>query len=754
MDILAELNPAQQEAVTTIDGPVLALAGPGSGKTRALTHRIAHLVRDCGIPPWNIVAVTFTNKAAREMKSRLEGLLTSNQVNALSVGTFHALCARWLRQDIETLGYYDRNYVIYDTNDQQAVVKRAIRDLNYDEKAWKPRPIHYSISKAKNEMITADKFQTRTWQEEIVQRIYERYQEILIENNALDFDDLLLVTHQLFSRHEPVREKYQRQYMHVMVDEFQDTNMVQYELTKMLAGGYRNIFVVGDLDQGVYSWRGADYRNVLRFRDDYPDLRLIHLSQNYRSTDTILSAAKQLIKKNQNRIDNELFTERGQGTKIRVIEAYNEKEEAAFVVNEIRHLEREGKVSPGEIAIMYRINAQSRVLEDTFVENSMPYVLVRGTRFYDRKEIKDALAYMRLIHNPEDSVSLERIINVPARAIGKKTIADLSRWAFELGTTPWQAIQQLVTVEETGQEAPNDEILSHTLERIPFNKRARNSLVKFGQMMNMLIAAKNKLTLPELFDLMIGRTGYKAFINDKTIEGEERWENLMELKRVAGEFAHLEGSEALAHFLEDVALVSDVDALGEEGSAPALLTLHTAKGLEFPVVFIVGMEERIFPHSRSLNDAEEMEEERRLAYVGITRAKDRLYLTRAFRRQTYGFEEPTQPSRFLDDIPPELLEDAGPRRQTSGSMRGGSRFTTRQAAQQLSSRWDRGSSIASSGPSTASFKAGDQVYHGKFGEGTVISVELTSDDEYVQVAFPDQGIKKLATSIAKLEKRS
>jgi len=752
MDILAELNPAQQEAVTTIEGPVLALAGPGSGKTRALTHRIAHLVRDCGIPPWNIVAVTFTNKAAREMKARLEGLLTSNQVNALSVGTFHALCARWLRQDIETLGYYDRNYVIFDTNDQQAVVKRAIRDLNYDEKAWKPRPIHYTISKAKNEMITPDKFQTRTWQEEIVQRIYERYQEILIENNALDFDDLLLVTHQLFSRHEPVLKKYQQQYLHVMVDEFQDTNMVQYELTKMLAGGYRNIFVVGDLDQGVYSWRGADYRNVLRFRDDYPDLRLIHLSQNYRSTDTILSAAKQLIRKNQNRIDNELFTERGQGVKIRVIEAYNEQEEATFVVNEIHRLEQDGKASPGEIAVMYRINAQSRVLEETFIANNMPYILVRGTRFYDRKEIKDALAYMRLIHNPEDSVSLERIINVPTRAIGKKTIADLSRWAFELGMTPWQAIQQLVMIEETGQEQPDDD--SRSSSRIPFNKRARNALVKFGQMMNMLIAAKHKLTLPELFDLMIGRTGYKAFINDKTIEGEERWENLMELKRVAGEFAHLEGSEALAHFLEDVALVSDVDALGEEGSAPALLTLHTAKGLEFPVVFIVGMEERIFPHSRSLSDPEQMEEERRLAYVGITRAKDRLYLTRAFRRQTYGFEEPTQPSRFLDDIPPELLEDAGPRRQIGGSMGGKSRFTTRQAAQQLSSRWDRGGSAASPGPSTASFKAGDQVYHGKFGEGTVISVELASDDEYVQVAFPNQGIKKLATSIAKLEKRS
>ena len=752
MDILAGLNPAQQEAVTTIKGPVLALAGPGSGKTRALTHRIAYLVRDCDVPPWNIVAVTFTNKAAREMKSRLEGLLTPNQVNALSVGTFHALCARWLRQDIETLGYYDRNYIIYDTGDQQAVVKRAIRDLNYDEKSWKAGSVHYAISKAKNEMITPDKFQTRTYQEEIIQRIYERYQEIMIENNALDFDDLMMVTHRLFRRHESVLEKYQQQFLHVMVDEFQDTNMVQYELTTMLAAGHRNIFVVGDLDQGVYSWRGADYRNVLRFRDDYPDLRLIRLSQNYRSTDTILAAAKQLIRKNQNRIENDLFTERGKGVKIRVVEAYNEQEEAAFVVNEIRRLERDEKVSPGEIAVMYRINAQSRMLEETFITQNMPYILVRGTRFYDRKEIKDALAYMRLIHNPEDSVSLERIINVPTRSIGKKTISDLTRWAFDLGATPWQALQQLVADDEVAQES-NDEDASVSGIPDPFGSRARKSLVQFGLMMQMLINAKSKLNLVELFDLMLGRTGYKNFIKDNTPEGEERWENLTELRRVAGEFIDLDGPEALARFLEDVALVSDVDALGEEGSAPALLTLHTAKGLEFPVVFMVGMEERIFPHSRSLMDSEQMEEERRLAYVGITRAKDRLYLTRAFRRQTYGFEEPTEPSRFLSDIPPELIEDDGRQSPRGGFGMSTSRYTTRQAAQQLSSRWDRGGSAVPSSPKAATFKTGDQVVHSKFGEGTVIAVELASDDEYVQIAFPNQGIKKLAASIAKLEKR-
>ncbi|MCB0175820.1 MAG: UvrD-helicase domain-containing protein [Anaerolineae bacterium] len=753
MDFLEGLNPAQKEAVTTIEGPVLALAGPGSGKTRALTHRIGYLVRDWGIAPWNILAVTFTNKAAREMKTRLEELLTKRQVDALSVGTFHSLCARWLRQDIEALGNYDRNYVIYDTSDQQSVVKRALRDLDIDEKAWKPNPIHYAISKAKNEMIGPERLPTRTYQDEIVQRVYSRYQAILVENNALDFDDLLLLTHRLFNNHPAVLQEYQQRFLHVMVDEFQDTNMVQYDLSKMLAGGSRNIFVVGDLDQGVYSWRGADYRNVLRFRDDYPDLKLIQLSQNYRSTETILNAAKQVIRKNKERIDNDLFTERGTGPKIRVIEAYNDREEAIYVVNEIQRLERDG-ISPGEIAVMYRTNAQSRALEEAFIAHNMPYVLVRGTRFYDRKEIKDALAYLRLLHNPEDSVSLERIINVPARGIGSKTIADLNRWAFELGTTPWRAIKQLLADSQAEQEGETDVAYLPAAVPSPFKGRAQKALVQFGQMITMLLAAKSKLPLPDLYDLMIARTGYKAFIKDKTMEGEERWENLQELKQVTHDFVNVESDEALALFLENVALVSDVDALGEEGSAPALLTLHTAKGLEFPVVFMVGMEENIFPHSRSLQDPEQMEEERRLAYVGITRAKDRLYLTRAFRRTTYGFEEPTAPSRFLDDIPPELVDQNGPR-SSRGYPTGGGRFTDRREARQVSSRWDRPAARpAPSAGQTPAFKTGDRVYHGKFGEGTVIAVELTGSDEYVQVAFPNQGIKKLATSIAKLEKLS
>lgn len=761
MEFLEGLNPAQQEAVTIIEGPVLALAGPGSGKTRALTHRIAYLIRVRDIAPWRIMAVTFTNKAAREMKSRLETMLTPHQVSSVSVGTFHALCARLLRREIDILGHYDRNFVIYDTSDQQAVIKRAIRDLDFDEKQWKPRSIQYAISRAKNEMVVPEKFSRRTYQDEIIARIYERYQQLLVESNALDFDDLLFVTHRLFDRVPPVLEKYQQQYVHVMVDEFQDTNMVQYELTKMLAGGYRNVFVVGDLDQGVYSWRGADYRNVLRFREDYPNHKLILMSQNYRSTETILAAAKEVIRKNQNRIDNDLFTERGQGTRIRIVEAYNEQEEASFVIDQIERLQIEGRYSPGEIAVMYRTNAQSRILEETFIAHGIPYLLVRGTRFYDRKEIKDALAYLRLIHNPEDSVSLDRIINVPPRSIGAKTIADLNRWAYQLATTPWQAIQQLVADaenKELDQTDPRDPELQPNAAPpavpSPFASRAQKSLVAFGQLMNMLINARQKLTLPELFDLMIARTGYKGFVKDDTPTGDERWENLEELKRVAGEFSELEGSEALAQFLEDVALVSDVDALGEEGSATALLTLHTAKGLEFPVVFIVGLEEGLFPHSRSLADAEQMEEERRLAYVGITRAKDILYLTRAFRRSTYGFDEPTIPSRFLKDIPPHLIEEpAGRGVRTGLTSTAGSRFSTRQAAQQVSARWSQKNPASSPTGRSANYKVGDRVYHDKFGEGTVIAVELESDDELVQVAFPNQGIKKLSTSFAPLEKR-
>lgn len=721
MDFLAGLNAAQKEAVTTIEGPILTLAGPGSGKTRALTHRIAHLIEDEGIAPWRILAVTFTNKAAKEMRTRLADMLPERDVYRLNVGTFHSLCARWLRREVDALGRYGSNFVIYDTNDQQAVIKKSLRELNLDDKRWRPNAIHRVISNAKNEMIAPDNFQARTYQEEIMGRLYEKYQALLLQNNAMDFDDLLLVAYSLFKELPDVLERYQENYLHVMVDEFQDTNLVQYNLTQMLSQKHKNLFVVGDPDQGIYSWRGADYRNVMHFQQDYPQHKLIQLSQNYRSTDTIVSAAKQIIRKNQQRLDNNLFTERGAGVKIKVVEKYDGDEEARFVADEVRRVTAEAAVKPGDVAIMYRTNAQSRLLEEAFISRGMPYLLVRGTRFYDRKEIKDALAYLRVIHNPADAVSLSRIINVPARSIGSKTLIDLDRWAFEQNLSPMKALLALA-------ESPD--------LNVPFSARAYNALKKFGQLMKLLMSSKERLNLVELFDLLMARSGYKEFVADGTEEGEDRWNNLVELRRSMDRFGSTLAQEVLGQFLEEISLVADSDALEDSSEATALLTLHTAKGLEFPIVFMVGMEEGLFPHSRSADDAERMEEERRLAYVGVTRAKDQLYLTRAFRRQQgySGFAEPTEPSRFLRDISPDLLENGNQGNQKR-SKRAKVSQTIRDTAQTLA----------------AKYKTGDKVQHFSFGKGTVISSKIDGSDEYVQVAFPGNGIKTFSANFAKLE---
>ncbi len=723
MDFLQDLNPAQREAVTTINGPVLTLAGPGSGKTRALTHRIAYLIDHEAVAPWRILAVTFTNKAAREMKHRLTEMLSEQVVHRLNVGTFHSLCARWLRRDVETLGQYGSNFVIYDTGDQQSIVKKALRDLDLDEKRWRPSTMQRFISAKKNEKITPDQIDPQTYPDEVGQRIYEAYQTEMIQNNALDFDDLLLITCRLFEQHADVLARYQEQYLHVMVDEFQDTNMVQYDLTQLLSRQHRNLFVVGDPDQGIYSWRGADYRNVMQFQQDYPDHKLIRLSQNYRSTDTIVQAAKQIIRKNEGRIDNDLFTERGIGPKISVVEKYDNEEEATFVAEEVRRLTANPTVKPGDIAVMYRTNAQSRLLEEAFVVRGLPHLLVRGTRFYDRKEIKDTLSYLRVIHNPADTVSLNRIINVPTRAIGPKTVADFDRWAFEQNMTPVQAVIHLAT----------DASLT-----TPFSTRAHNALKKFGLLMQKLINTAAKHPLQALFDVLMTQSGYREYINDGTEEGDDRLNNLAELRRSMERFADDTAQETLGPFLEEISLVADSDALEDGSTATALLTLHTAKGLEFPIVFIVGMEEGLFPHSRSTDSSEGMAEERRLAYVGVTRAKDQLYLTRAFRRQQgySGFAEPTEPSRFLRDIAPELLEN-GNQTPQRGSRRREAKQTIKQTAQTL----------------TAQYKVGDKVRHAQFGNGTVISTKMDGTDEYVQVAFPNNGVKTLLASFAKLERR-
>ena len=762
MDFLEELNPRQREAVEAEGGAVLVLAGPGSGKTRVLTYRVAYLVHGNDVAPWHIMAVTFTNKAARELKERLSPggdaapprrpLLTPRQMEGLSVGTFHATCARILRREGDSLAGWDANFVIYDTDDQLALVRQALRDLNLDEKKFKPTSVLHTISGCKNELIAPDGFHPNTYFEEIVRRAYERYQRLLQTNNAFDFDDLLMQTVELLRGQAHLLTAYRQRFEHILVDEFQDTNLAQYELLKLLAGPQPCLFAVADEDQSIYRWRGADYRNVLRFRDDFPNHRLILLEQNYRSSGTILEAAKHVIRRNLYRVDKDLFTRRGVGAKIRLTEAYDEHAEAQYVVDEIVRLQANGDAPAGQCAIMYRTNAQSRVLEEEFVTRRMPYRLVRGTRFYERKEIKDALAYLRLIHNPHDSVSLARAINTPARGIGAQTVADLERWAFNLGVSAFEAMLQL-RAEAGGEQLPTPS---------PFTARARKALMKFVEPFLALVAARESTSLPELYDQMLAGTGYRDFVRDGTSEGDERWENLQELRGVTQEYASVELPEALPLFLEQVALVSDADGLTNDEAGPALLTLHAAKGLEFPVVFIVGMDEEVLPHKRSLEDPEAMEEERRLCYVGITRARDHLYLVHTFRRAIQGQNGVSIPSRFLSDVPDELIEGRSrPGRQRSPSP--GQRPPVGAHDPRVSwhsaapaTRRARfpavGGQAVAVGGAQARFEVGDAVLHAKFGEGVVVGSHVTSDDQEVEVQFPGQGVKRLSVNLAPLQR--
>jgi DNA helicase-2/ATP-dependent DNA helicase PcrA len=779
MDFLAELNPKQREAVEAPPGPVLVLAGPGSGKTRVLTYRLGYLVRAQGVAPWQLMAVTFTNKAAREMKERLapgdpaptrSGLLSPRQLQGLTIGTFHAVCARILRREVAALPGWDANFVIYDTDDQLALVRQALRDLDLDEKRYAPSTMLHIISNAKNELVGAHHFQARTYVEEIAGRVYQRYQELLQANNAFDFDDLLMKTVDMFGEHPDLLAAYQERYQHLLVDEFQDTNMAQYELLKRLGGGHHHLYVVADEDQSIYSWRGADYRNVLRFRDDFPDHHLVLLEQNYRSTAHILEAAKHVIRQNAHRVDKDLFTQRGDGLKVRLIETYDEHEEAQFVVDEIGRIEAEGQLPAGQCAIMYRTNAQSRALEEEFIRRGKPYRLVRGTRFYERREIKDVIAYLRVVHNPQDSISLGRIINAPPRGIGDKTLQALQAWAFKLEKSAYEALRQLSSqAGDSRQPLP-----------APFAGRSRTALLAFAGLIAGLVAARERLTLPELFDLTLARSGYRDMVKDGTPEGEEHWENLMELRRVTQEYAALDPAEALPMFLEQVALVSDVDGLTQSGGGPALLTLHAAKGLEFPAVFMVGMDEGLLPHSRSLDDADAMEEERRLCYVGITRAMDALYLMHTFRRATFGQNNLSVPSRFLADIPEGLLEQWPPRAaarrgEPAAPLRGTRAEGTARPPGSISGgrpagRWDprnlpftpRHSRPAGSNctpaddsprPDQLRFRAGDVVVHARFGEGIVVRSELTKDDLELEVAFPGLGVKKLSVNFAPLRKK-
>ena len=723
MDILKDLNPAQREAVQAIKGPVLVLAGPGSGKTRVLTHRVAYLVRECGVDPYHIMAVTFTNKAAQEMKGRLDHLL-GQRLRGLTIGTFHAICSRILRREAERLDV-SSDFVIYDRSDQLGLVRQALTDLNLDDKMYRPQAILGTISRAKNELIGPESFAPQTYWQEVAGRVYTRYQELLLANNAQDFDDLLMNAVRLFTQHPDVLAKYQRRYFHILVDEFQDTNTAQYALVKRLADKNGNLFAVGDEDQSIYAFRGADFRNVHRFRRDYPDARVVLLEQNYRSTQTILDVSKAVISHNIHRTPKNLHTEKGRGLPIVVHEAYNEQEEAQYVLDQIALLVAEGTCRPGDCAIMYRTNAQSRVLEDAFVRAGLPYKLVGATRFYARREIKDVLAYLRLVHNPHDSVSLARIINVPARGIGAKTRSTLETWANDSNVPIFMALQMLR--EETEGAAAQ------------FSTRARKVLVGFADLLDELITAREQLNVLELLDLVLDKSGYSAYIRDGTEEGEDRWNNILELRTVAREYLELSPGESLSTFLEEVALVSDIDNLDEAANAPTLLTLHMAKGLEFPVVFIVGLEDGLFPHSRSFDDPEAMEEERRLCYVGITRAKERVYLLHTFRRTMYGESQVGEPSRFITDIPDHLIAGRG-------------EAQTALDKEERSYRWQAQWPVTSAPAVTGQFETGDRVRHRIFGEGIVIESKVTGADEEVTVAFEGKGIKRLLASFAKLEK--
>jgi DNA helicase-2/ATP-dependent DNA helicase PcrA len=719
LDFLDKLNPQQRQAVTAGAGPVLVLAGPGSGKTRVLTQRVAYLIGSEGARPYHMLAVTFTNKAAREMESRVRALLGEQATTGLWLGTFHAICARLLRREAEHLPF-DASYVIYDEDDQLRVVKAAVRDLNLDEKTYRPASVHAAISRAKNELILPEDYPTQTYRDEVVKRVYTRYQDLLKQSDAVDFDDLLLWTAHLLSQFPPVREKYARRFEHILVDEYQDTNYAQYVLLNQLASIHKNIFVVADPDQSIYAWRGADYRNVQRFEQDYPDCRVILLEQNYRSRQIILDAAMAVIDRAPHRRRKQLFTERGAGEKVFYYEALDDYTEAAFVVDSIAQLVASGQHEPGECAVMYRTNAQSRLLEEAFLQARLPYRLVGAQRFYGRREVKDLIAYLRLVHNPADEVSLDRVLNVPPRGVGDKTVLALHSAAREAGVAPAAVLMDLAA----GDASPY---------RAKFSGRSVLPLADFGALLSGWRAEAQRLTVAELFDRIAAQVNYKEYIDDGSEEGAERWENVQELRRLTLEYE----SRTLTDFLESVALISDQDTLSEGKNAPTLLTLHAAKGLEFGAVFIVGLDDGLLPHSRSFDEPESMEEERRLFYVGITRAKDRLYLLRALRRGGRGYAEETIPSRFLDDIPAELL---------AGTGRGGRRLRA-----ESTPSWRSVSAAQSDAATQAQYRAGMRVRHSVWGEGIVLNSRLQDNDETVDVVFESVGIKRLAASLANLQ---
>ena len=760
-DLIEGLNDKQKEAVLATEGPCLIIAGAGSGKTKVLTHKMAYLIKEKNVLPWNILAITFTNKAANEMKTRTESLLDST-TNDIWIGTFHSICVRILRKFIDRIGY-DTSFIIFDTSDQKSLVKDCLKTLNIDDKLFTDRSVMYEISNAKNEMLEPENYATRSFgdfRKETISKIYELYQKRLKENNALDFDDIINLTIKILMQEPDVLEYYANKFKYILVDEYQDTNKAQFTLITLLAAMHGNITVVGDNDQGIYSFRGADISNILNFEKDFLGTKIIKLEQNYRCTKNILNVANAIIKNNPTKYKKELWTENEEGTLVTGYRADNEYDEARYIVNQIGHLKYQDKFKYSDFTVLYRMNAQSRSIEEILNREGIPYKIIGGLKFYERKEIKDLVAYLRLIHNQNDNISLRRIINEPKRGIGKTSLDKVQELSEKVEKPMYEIIKN---ASEYG------------LNRVYLNSR------EFIEQIETLIAKKDKMPVSELIKLTLSLTGYmKALENENTIEAESRIENLEELLTVAMEFEKQSAENTLAEFLEGITLASDSDEIDENEDRVTLMTLHSAKGLEFPVVFLVGMEEGIFPGYKSIQEETGLEEERRLCYVGMTRAKEHLFLTCSRTRTIFGSTSCNAISRFMKEVPKEMLEgyedifvskqeekeDTGYNWEYGGRANSNVRtysVATSSVVKTNSNNQNFGFRTAESFlnnlnkkeniPSIdiSKYKAGARVYHKKFGEGTINYIEQEGDDYKVDIAFEKAGHKRLMAKYAGLE---
>ena len=745
MDLMQGLNEPQQRAVACLQGPLLIVAGAGSGKTRVLTFRIANLLEH-GVPPYRILAITFTNKAAREMRERVDALI-GDAAQDVWLSTFHSFCARFLRMELEHYGRYAKNFVIYDAADSKGLIRECLKELNIDEKHTAPGVVQAHISDAKNRLLDVAAFtaQATDFFAEQVAKIYALYQSKLQENNALDFDDLLMLTVELLTKNEELRTKYQKKFQYILVDEYQDTNGAQYAITKLLAAEHRNICVVGDADQSIYGWRGADMRNIMNFEKDYPEATVILLEQNYRSTKNILAAANAVIENNLTRKKKELWTDNPTGDRITIYEGATEKNEASYIVREVERLHTMFHVKYGDIAVLYRTNAQSRNIEEAFYATGVPYAMVGSVRFYDRREIKDIIAYLRVIYNPRDTLSLLRIINVPRRGLGPTSIARMMETAEEYRISLFEVITD-----------------AQLLSMIPkLSAKVKLALEEFAAMVFTFMGQLGTRPIHEIVEDVIETSGYAAALEEeKKEDNRDRLENLREFISVAKNFddGAAEGENGLADFLAQIALISDVDQTEQSDGTVTLMTFHAAKGLEFPAVFMAGMEEGLFPHSRTLLDDTEIEEERRTCYVGITRAERRLYLTYARQRTIYGRTEMSRPSRFLAEIPEELVEHKEADFFGGTDLRAPSNIWSERSTRTERKRYmpppqhtaADGSVIRPN--ASAAFQAGDAVRHSKWGDGRIVAISGSGEDAELSIAFPGEGIKKFVQKYAPILK--